>query len=71
MTPTNVEEILEKLKTAYEKLYYEKKDTPELKSTDQLSELKVRIELAQNELNRLQGEHRTLTGRNYVPPLRL
>ena len=69
MTPKTVEEILEKLKIAYEKLYYEKKDT--LEPEDQLPELRTRIELAQNELDLLQETHRIWTGRRYVPPLRL
>lgn len=48
-----------------------KSKNPEDITQRDLDTFKLVIEEAENHLNKLQGMYRELTGRNYIPPIRL
>ena len=48
-----------------------KRKNPEDITQKELDAFRLKIEEAIRYVNKLQGIHRSLTGRNYVPPIRL
>lgn len=48
-----------------------KSKNPEDITQQELNAFRIVIEEAEKHLNKLQGIHRSLTGMNYIPPIRL